>query len=29
MWKTQNVDAILSNFINSVDQVVLFQTKTQ
>lgn len=29
MWKRQNVDAILSNFINYVDQVVLFQTKTQ
>ncbi len=29
MWKRQNMDAILTNFINSVDQVVLFQIKTQ
>ncbi len=29
MWKRQNMDAILTNFIDSVDQVVLFQIKTQ
>ncbi len=29
MWKRQHMDAILTNLINSVDQVVLFQIKTQ